>query len=152
MKTNPKAFIQGDFNVDDIIAKLQEHFVGDHVDHGIFWALQQYVAVLKISSIFYLFDSHGCGLLGFNYQGKGLQEPLVVLIKTERIEVLAEVLVRNLGNVPLSMKLDRYKNSAHFKIYSLEINDITERPNEVKKNEPRRPSLRKKPKNCIVKS
>lgn len=113
------------FSVVKTKVQLESYFKENN--HCIFLANGQYVAIIKENDKMYLFDTHGRGPSGLNQRERKIAFRQASLIICENIPDLAEVLVRNLGEVPFENRLSHFKDDvmsdAPFVIYSVEFTD-----------------------------
>lgn len=111
IKLNPNNHIQGDLSLHDTTDKLAQFFGTDSKSHQqcIIMANDHHVTIFKRGNHFYLFVSHWRGAIEFD--GVDHHDD-IMLIETENIVDLADVVVRDLGLV---------SKEKRFTIYSLVV-------------------------------
>lgn len=108
------------FSVWEIESELEKFFGENNShDHCIISVYKAYVTIIKKNGIFYLFDPRGRGELGLNFRIDLHSGRYGVLIILKNIPDLSEVLIRNLGNVPIGSVSTFEDKENTFKIYSL---------------------------------
>lgn len=102
----------------------------NHHDHCIISVDKLYVTIFERNGIFYLYDTQGLGELGLNFKVDLDSDRYAELIILKNMEDLSEVLVRNLGNVPIGAKLSQFENDEKgekFEIYYISFADESEK-------------------------
>lgn len=88
--------------------KLGLEHVFKEYNRGIISINNQHVIMFKSEKKYYLFDPNGRGKLALNCRVHDTEEREAVLIESKTINDLAEVFVRNFGNVPATTPLSKF--------------------------------------------
>lgn len=115
------------FSLSSLILAMNKFFAES--TEGILLAKKYFVTLFKRTLanggiVYYLFDSHGRGPMGLNYDGYDNGKRTAVLVKFSSLSDMAEVVIRNFATVPNEKSVDQFRNSIYgkdFQIHKLNV-------------------------------